>query len=160
MKSMSKNKLKKFIKQKIQKAAFEHLKSERNKKEKVKNIVYKKFKVQKYLKSSLFSDIEVETLSKLRSRNINVKDNFKTKFTHNNTTNLQCSIDTCFEIENQQHILKCKPVIAKMNKNYDLANISYNDIFSNLKKQKKVTEIFVNLLDIRNTLLKKQEESK
>ena len=51
---------------------------------KVKNIIYKKFTIQKYLMSNYFSNFEVEILNKLRSRNINVKSNFKTKFTRNN----------------------------------------------------------------------------
>ena len=157
-KSMSKNKFKKFIKLKIRNAAFQYLNNERDKKEKVKHIVYKKFKIQNYLKSASFSNFEIEILSKLRSRNINVKDNFKSKFTHNNVTNLECSIDNCFENENQQHLLKCRPVIEKMDKMYS-SDISYNHIFSNCKKQKKVTEIYVAILDIRNEILKKQEST-
>ena len=67
IKSMSKKKFKKLIKMKIKKAAFKHLLSEKDEKSKVKNIKYSKFK-------------EVQILNKARSRNLNVKSNFKTQF--------------------------------------------------------------------------------
>ena len=137
IKSISKSKMKKFVKLKIKEAAFKYLIEEKNSKSKVKHIIYKKFKLQKYFSSNSFSNYEVEILSKLRSRNINVKANFKTKFTQNNILNLQCSVPNCVETEDQQHLLKCKPIVEKLNKKYDLNKISYNDIFSNFKKQKK-----------------------
>ena len=141
---------------KIRNAAFEYLKNELDTKEKVKNIVYKKFKLQNYLKSHTFSNYEVEILSKLRSRNIDVKSNFKTKFTKNNM-NLECSLENCFEIENQEHLLKCKPLLDKLDKKFDLSNISYQHIFANTKKQKRITEVIVALLDIRNSIMKEQQ---
>ena len=129
---------------------------EKNKKSKVKHIIYKKFRLQKYITSKLFTNHEVEILNKLRSRNIDVKSNFKTKFTKNNVMNLQCSIPNCSDIEDQQHLLKCKPIVEKLNKKYPIDNISYDDIFSTVKKQKKVTEVMEALLDIRNSILDKQ----
>ena len=95
IKSMSKHKMKKFVKSKIEKAAFKYLLSEQEGKSKVKDIKYNQFKLQKYLTSNLFSNYEVEILNKLRSRNINLKSNFKTKFTKDNIMNLQCSFDNC-----------------------------------------------------------------
>ena len=106
-KSMSKNMFKKYIKNKIRDAAFKYLKNEQEQKSKVKNIKYTKFKIQKYLKSGLFSNYEVEILFKLRSRNIDVKSNFKTKYEKEINQNLQCRMKNCTEIEDQPHILKC-----------------------------------------------------
>ena len=64
IRSMSKSKMKKFIKLKIKEAAFKYLTDEKNKKSKVKHIIYKKFKLQKYFSSNSFSNHEVEILSK------------------------------------------------------------------------------------------------
>ena len=49
----------------------------------------KKFKLQKYVTSNLFSDYEVQILSKLRSRNIELKSNFKNKYNKNNKGSLR-----------------------------------------------------------------------
>ena len=62
-------------------------------------------------------------------------------------------MDNCYEIEDQQHLLKCKPILRKLTKKSALIDIKYNDLFSNTKKQKKVVDLFIELLDIRNTIL-------
>ena len=149
--------MKKFVKKKIRKAAFDYLISEKDKKSKIKGITYKKFKLQKFLTSNLFTNYEVQLLSKLRSRNVDVKSNFK-----NNFRNLQCSIKNCFEIEDQQHLLRCKPVLKKLDKEQivKLSKIKYNYIFSNTKHQKKVIESIIPILNIRHSLLKEQEKQK
>ena len=84
-----------------------------------------------------------------RSRNLKVKSNFKTQFKNN----LECSVENCSEIEDQPHLFKCKPVLNKLNKKYKINEISYKHIFANHKKQKKVVQILVALLEIRNALL-------
>ena len=119
----------------------------------IKNIQYKKFQIGRYLKSNLFTNYEVQTLSKLRSRNIDVKANFKTKYTFDNVEKLECSLG-CPEVEDQQHILKCKPLIDVLKDNS--TNISYDDIFSTVKKQKLVTQRYISLLDLRSQLLENQ----
>ena len=123
------------------------------KKSKIKGITYKKFKLQNYVTSNLFSNFEVQLLSKLRSRNIDVKSNFK-----NNFRNLQCSIKNCSEIEDQQHLLRCKPVLRKLDKKQiiKLSKVKYSYIFSNTKQQKKLIETIVPILDMRRSLLKEQ----
>ena len=150
---MSKNKFKKFVKLKIRDAAYKYLQKEKESKSKVKNIQYKKYKLQNYLKSNLFSNFSTEILFRLRSQNIEVKANFKSKYKVNNVINLQCRMDNCYEIEDQQHLLKCKPILRKLTKKSALIDIKYNDLFSNTKKQKKVVDLFIELLDIRNTIL-------
>ena len=127
--------MKKFVKTKIRNAAFKYLLTEKETKSKIKGILYKKFALQKYATSSLFSNYEVQILSKLRYRNIEVKSNFKTKYTINNITNLQCSIDNCFEIEDQKHILRCKPVLQRVSKKliFNISKVQYYFIFSNTK---------------------------
>ena len=150
---MSKNKYKKYVKSKISNAVFRYLLSEKEELSKIKNLQYKKLHMREYLKSNLFTNYEVQTLSKLRSRNIDVKANFKTKYTFDNVEKLECSLG-CPEVEDQQHILKCKPLIDELK---DIStNVSYNDIFSTVRKQKQVTQRFISLLDIRSQLLENQ----
>ena len=105
------------------------------------------------MKSNLFSNYQVEILFKLRSQNIDVKSNFKTKYEKELNQNLQCRMKNCTEIEDQPHILKCKPILDNLSKPFDLQNIAYKDLFGNVKKQKKVVELFIALLDIRSSIL-------
>ena len=150
IRNMSKSKFKKYVKSKISNAVFQFLLTEKEELSKIKTIQYKKFKLQKYFKSNLFSNYEVQILSKLRSRNINVKANFKKQYTFNNIEKLECSLG-CQEIETQQHLLTCKPLLNELK---DLrSNVSYNDIFSTIKKQKSVVVQYIRLLDARNQLL-------
>ena len=61
---MSKKQCKKWVKSKVRTAGFKYLLNERG--SNTENIVYSKLKMQNYLKSSKFSNFEVEILSKLR----------------------------------------------------------------------------------------------
>ena len=115
--------------------------------------------MQKYLTSNLFSNYEVELLFKLRSRMLDVKSNFKSKFTYNNVMNLQCSIVNCYDEESQQHLLFCKPLIEKLHKNYKISNTTYRKIFSKITDQKEVILIYADLIDIRNQILTKQKQT-
>ena len=153
--------MKKFIKNKIRQAAFNFLLDEKSSKSKIMNIEYKKFKLQKYITSNKFSNHEVEVLSKFRSRNIDVKSNFKKKYTFNNIEYLQCSLNNCLAEETQEHLLQCQPLIDKLDTktSQSIKNVKYQDIFSNTKKQKKVIEVLIRLLDIRNSLIEKQQNN-
>ena len=90
---------------------------------------------------SLFTNCEVKLLNKIRSRNLDLKANFKTKFTFNNVSKLECSLNGCSQIENQSHILECIPIWKKFNEKFKVTkSFQYNDIFStNIKKQKRIT---------------------
>ena len=89
---MSKNQFKKWVKFRIEKAAFKYLIKEKEKQSKIQHITYSKLEIQNYLKSKLFSNDEIEILSKLRSQTINLKANFKKM--HFNK--VECSIEGCF----------------------------------------------------------------
>ena len=158
IKSMSKKQFKIFVKKKIREAAFKYLMFAKEDKSKIKDLKYRKLESQKYLSSKLFSNYEVELLSKLRSRNLDLKSNFKTKFTFNNVTDLKCSLNGCDEVEDQPHIMKCKQILDNLDQTYEVSDICYEDIFSKSKKQNRVTKLYVALLDVRSKLLQKQQE--
>ena len=84
---------------------------------------------------------------------IDVKSNFKTKYENKINQNLLCRMKNCTEIEDQPHLLKCKPILDNLPKPFDLQNIAYNDLFGSIKKQKKVVELFIALLDTRTSML-------
>ena len=70
---------------------------------------------------------------------------------------MSCSLENCTEIENQPHLFKCKPLIEKLNKKYNIHEVKYEDIFSNTRKQKKVIEIMAALIKIRNKMFSKTD---
>ena len=72
----------------------------------------------------------------------------------NGIQNLECSIDGCpVDIEDQKHLLQCKPLLEKLILMTNLKNASYSDIFACVKKQKTITDVFIKLIDIRNKIL-------
>ena len=79
-------------------------------------------------------------MSKLRSCNLDVKCNFKRKFTFNNVEHLQCSLTGCSEIEDQQHLMKCNLILDKLDNTPEVSNNSYDNIFSDEKRQHKITK--------------------
>ena len=122
--------------------------SENNKK--IKNIKYKKLELQKYLKSNLFSNKNTEILLKLRSRTIDVKMNFKTKYLNNT----ECSLNGCTQDESQEHIFQnCSQLLQKFDINYRKLNIKYEDIFRNTRRQIQTVQLFDKLMEIRSKLL-------
>ena len=154
-KSMNKIKFKSYIKQKINTAAFNFLLNEKSEKSKIKNINYESLKIQEYIFSKMFTNSEVELLSKLRSRNIDLKCNFKTKFSATkNIEKLKCSLKNCNELETQEHLMHCNEILNIFNEKYDMTGIKYKDIFSKqIKKQRNVTKLYKILIDIRSKLL-------
>ena len=101
--------------------------------------------------SPIFSNEEVNLLQALRSRSTECKENFRQKYIN---TNLLCSLCQT-ENENQQHILTCTVLIEKFrSENLSIDQVEYENLFSNnVNKQKEVTQLFMELFKIRETLL-------
>ena len=138
------------VKKKVQEAAFKYLKNLQSKHSKTCNIQYKEFKTQNYMTTPIFSNNEVNLLHALRSRMVNVKMNFKSKY-----RDLSCPLCSSHE-DDQSNVLTCK-VLKGKNISYEAANNKsvYEDIFKETGKQKEVTHLFQILLNIR-----KEEEEK
>ena len=125
---MTKIQFKKWVKIKIEKAAFNSLIQKQKSESKIHNIKYKEFKIQDYLKSKLFSNFEVETLIKLRSKTVELKSNFSKKYSNN----LKCSISECTFDESQEHIFSsCQSLLNLFDNSKN--DPKYEDIFSSSK---------------------------
>ena len=133
------------------KAAFSYLKEKQKTHSKVRGIKYKKLHTQEYLTSPLFTNEEVNLLHALRSRSVNVKCNFRSRYQNN----LLCPL--CEQKDDDQpHLLECVELIQKL-KADDLVkeNSEYVDIFGDHFKQKQITHLLSRLINIRNKLLDK-----
>ena len=89
--NLKKGKFKKKLKGKIVEFSFKYLKNIAKSQSKASLVSYKKLQVQNYLVSSKFSNKQKMILTGLRTRMIDVKDNFKNKY----QSNLNC--DLCGE---------------------------------------------------------------
>ena len=118
--------------------------------------MYEKLEPQTYISSPLFNNSEVSLLFALRSRYIDCKANFKSKY-HNG--DLLCQVCAKSE-ENQNHLLECDILNRKL-KSEDIIKekAEYNDIFKDVKKQKVIVTLFSKLLEIRKKILNEQQLS-
>ena len=55
-------------------------------------------------------------------------------------------------IDNQDHLLSC-PIILSKFKSDQISSVKYDNIFGSLKEQRKVVNVLIHLLEIRNKLL-------
>ena len=141
--------LKTEIKSKLGEAAFEYLYEKQQKHSKVSNIHYNKLETQTYIKCPLFNNEEVNLLHALRSRMINVKNNFSSKFQNN----LLCPLCEN-ERDDQPHVLECTELQSIFNtKELSNGKVKHDDIFGAVDKQKEATQLFLQLLNIRNELV-------
>ena len=136
IKAMKKAKFKTIVKKACKENAFKYLISIKEGKTKLDNCEYKELKIRNYLKSDKLSSRKQKLLFKLRTRMIDVGNNY-------GKINL-CPL-ICIALDDQQHIFKCK----QLNSTLEVTNnFNYEDIFSENSKQ------FVNATN----LIRKKEE--
>ena len=97
----------------------------------------------------MLSDKEVNLLFALRSRTVDCNGNFKSKY---KDMNIICQYCKIYE-DDQPHMLKCEITrkrlksTAMMKEKYE-----YEDLFKDVHKQKIVTEVFKEIIEIRKKL--------
>ena len=117
---------------------------------KLLGLTYKKFQLQEYLISPIFNNESRNLLFRLRTRTVSgVKNDFRGLYP--DTT---CPLG-CGETDTIPNILTCMPLLSKhKSSQMSRSNICYEDIFSeDLQKPKQVTELYRQLLQIRNEIM-------
>ena len=148
LKQLNKNLAKKYVKTKIHTKAFEDLKMLQSKHSKVKDIEYKEYACQGYIKSSKFRFEESTVLAALRSKTVSdIKSNIRS-FSQND---LLCPL--CMKSEDtQEHCLEC-PKLKNVKKPTE-KHIVYNQIYSQSEsEQQEIASLFLTILERRNLLL-------
>ena len=140
---------KSYIKTKVREAALKYLNTLKDTHSKIKHIEYESLQRQVYLTSPLFSNTDVNILFSLRSRMVECKSNFKNNYRDNNLLCPFCSE----EDDSQQHMLERK-ILGENLKTNSIARkkIVYGDLFKNVEKQKGVTQLFKEIIEIRKEL--------
>ena len=150
---MSKNKFKNIVKGKIENLALLKLNELKMKHSKSENIESTKLRTASYLVYQRLTKYEQQLLFRLRTKTLDVKMNFDRLH-----ADIYCSLCKLFP-ETQSHILQCPDVVPNM-KTPVISNHSLNeaDIYGNLDKQVQIVKIYSEALDIRNKLMKTEEE--
>ena len=150
IKSMSKQKFQSIVKKKIRQAAFIYLKNLQEGHSKMNGIKYNTFEKSAYLSSPLFKSDSIGLLLALRTRTVEgVRNDFRGMYPDKKCP-LECDVD-----DTLQHILECSVLRQHHTSEQVSANeIKYSDIFSyDTVKQKQVTELFAQLLEVRTQLM-------
>ena len=101
--------------------------------------------MQDYLVTEKLSLSEKRLLFSLRTRMLDVKNNFKSKFGEN----LNCSL--CKNhLEDQENLLNCSEIVSDI----DTSQILYSDIFGTTEKQVKAVKVWKQVIKVRNSKLK------
>ena len=148
---MKKEAFKKLVKSKLNVKANEFLLNLKNSEKRSKSKNLKSFKFQNYLNSTKLSIKEKKLLFSLRTRSINVKTNYKSKFKFN----MECRLckDKNSE-ESEKHLLNCTVIEQNIDSNVDLQNVQYENIFSdNINEQILITKVFDKVFKTRDFLL-------
>ena len=105
--------------------------------------------MSKYMNSPIFNSQSVQMLFALRTRTVrNIKNDFRGMF-----PDVDCPLG-CRHIDSLPNILKCPVLQAHMRtNNVAIDAVKYEDIFSpDIVKQKQVTELFAQCLEIREII--------
>ena len=144
---VTKNVFKNYVKRKVIICHLRHLEQLKRKHSKSKYLQIGKLKPAEYMESPVFSTFEKRLLFKLRSRTIEVKQNFPSA--HRNPWCKSCGLFP----ESQSHLLQCPALVVKLN--YlagKTANLNENFIYGNLKQQQIIVKIFSDILEVRDNL--------
>ena len=142
---MSKNMFKNLVDKAVKQKATEYLNKKAESHSKSQHLMKINLVREKYFESDKFSRSDVELLFSLRTRMIDVRKNFPSKY------NNQIGCRLCMvQVEDQKHILKCEKLVARVKIPVD---IEYEDIFKSVEKQKEILKVFKELLRTRELLL-------
>ena len=147
---MKQRKYKSFIKTKVKESALKNLLLQKSTHTKMSDIKYTKLEIQPYLNSPLFGSEQAQMLLALRTRTVRgIKADFKGMF-----TDLQCPLG-CGNADTIQNLSTCT-VIQKHFKTEAVTadRVDYEHLFgADIKKQKEATEMFTQLLNIREQII-------
>ena len=132
--SMKKTKFRTIVNSHLREVARNYLITQKNQHKKL-NPIKNDYKFEPYLTSTNLSTDEKQTLFKFRTRMVEVKTNFKTKY----WPNLTCFF--CPQEDSQSHLLDCQFLTQGL----DTSGIKYENIFQDIKQQEKIARLLKRL---------------
>ena len=149
--SISSYKLKNYLKKTAQKLTLNYIESLQQKHSKSEKYETADLSTADYLTDGRFSKYERELLFKLRSRTIQVKNNFQ----NGNLENLFCDLCKLFTCT-QEHVLSC-PEITKKVRIVNTTQVEHSDIFGNVDQQLTYIKIYSQFWSERQSLLESEQ---
>ena len=150
--NMSKLKFQKIVKKAVRAKSFSDLLKLKDSHTKVKNINFKNFEMQKYLKTKILSNHEVKFAFHTRSRMLDVKCNYSHSY-----TNLSCpACRKDAENDTQTHLLKCEALLPQ--NVVSTGDVEYHQLFcKNVETQVIVIKILKNIFPCEKNHFKRGE---
>ena len=100
-----------------------------------------------YIQSPLFSTKEKELLFKLRSKTLEVKQNFPGQY--GSPWCISCGLFP----ETQSHLLQCPEIVLKLKTiNKKFSKLNENMIYGNIEEQQMIVSIYSEVLLVRDSL--------
>ena len=152
--SLSKIKSKNMVKKKVERYALMQLNESKRKHSKSQYLNSSSFETAQYLVDNRFSKAEAQLLFKLRSKTLNLKMNFPQQFQDN-----LCKTCKLFP-ESQNHLLQCPKIVPRL-KLLELQQQGFCDekfIYSGINNQLKIVKIYIQILEIRTSILETEDE--
>ena len=145
---MSKHKFKTYIKQKSEELTLKYLSNLQQKHSKSKRLDMNDLTISQYLLDSRFSKAERELLFRLRSKTVDVKENFKHAYQNNDMLCQLCKLFSC----TQAHVLQCPKLITRILVDTKI-QLSESFVYGNVDQQLLYVKIFKEFWDLRAKLL-------
>ena len=153
IKKISNQKFKTFLKTKINQLKIKEFKEVQKKQSKTKNLMLRNSdSPTQYILSKNLCVKEVQTLFKLKTRMINVKNNSKTS----NSEDMWCRTCSLF-CETQEHLYICSE-IRKHLPNVKFENFNYDMLKRKVEEQEKFAKIYTLILQARKDILEKMDK--
>ena len=144
---VSKNVFHNHVKKKAHINMVKKLNELKKKHSKAKYLSCSKLKPAEYIEDSDFNTQEKQLLFKLRSKTLDVKENFKGL--NSNPWCISCGLFP----ETQSHLLQCPQLVIDLSYlDVKASKLNENYIYGNLKQQKMIVKIYSDILEIREKL--------
>ena len=144
---VSKNAFKNYVQKKVKINHLKYLSGLKAKHSKSKFLNCTEIKVAEYLSEGQFTTSEKRLLFKLRSKTLDVKQNFLGQ--HKNPWCTSCGL---FQ-ETQSHLLQCPELVPQLKYlSGKTSTLNENFVYGSIKQQKMIVKIFGDILEIRENL--------
>jgi hypothetical protein len=151
---VSKNVFKKFVKKKVTIAHLKYLNGLKEKLSKAKHLNCRELKQAEYIQNSTFTTREKRLLFKLRSKTLDVKQNFPGL-----NKDPWCSSCGLFP-ENQSHLLQCPALVVHLDYlSGKTSTLNELFIYGNREQQQTIVNIFSDILEVREKLQQQERNT-
>ena len=150
---ISKEKFKYYIKEKSAELTVQYLSKLQQKHSKSEMLDIYNVETSPYLLDNRFSKSERELLFKLRSKTVDVKENFKNAYLHNDMLCQLCKMFRC----TQSHVIQCPKLKSRILVD-SKCQLSETDIYGHVDQQLLYVKVYKEFWDLRARILEERKK--